>query len=184
MPVSEKAAGCGGHGKCRPGFAPAVAPTPQVQPVPLPVSARGCKGRSPRRHLFALPRGRGPSQTPPSLATDSSISPGPPLSLAAGTARREPLSFGFAANHGFCPRGCKGRSPLHEITLILPLPAGKGVGGMGAERKGKAGLAGDKQGKPPAAPARPAPGERTISNAEVPLPRSPLSLAAGTAPHR
>ena len=27
---------------------------------------------------FFLPRGRGPSQTPPSLATDSSISPGPP----------------------------------------------------------------------------------------------------------
>ena len=56
--------------------------------------------------------------------------PRSPLSLAAGTARREPLSFGFAANHGFCPRGCKGRSPLHEITLILPLPAGKGVGGL------------------------------------------------------
>ena len=32
----------------------------------------------PLRHLLALPRGRGPSQTPPSLATDSSISPGPP----------------------------------------------------------------------------------------------------------
>ena len=35
--------------------------------------------------------------------------------------------------------------------------------------------------EPEAAPAIPAPGERTISNAEVPLPRSPLSLAAGTA---
>ncbi len=34
---------------------------------------------------------------------------------------------------------------------------------------------------PLAALARPAPGERTISNAEVPLPRSPLSLAAGSA---
>ena len=32
---------------------------------------------------------------------------------------------------------------------------------------------------PRAALAIPAPGERTISNAEVPLPRSPLSLAAG-----
>ena len=32
----------------------------------------------------------------------------------------------------------------------------------------------------PAALVIPAPGERTISNAEVPLPRSPLSLAAGT----
>ena len=38
-------------------------------------------------------------------------------------------------------------------------------------------------GVPPAALAIPAPGERTISNAEVPLPRSPLSLAGGTA-HR
>ena len=36
-------------------------------------------------------------------------------------------------------------------------------------------------GVPPAALAIPAPGERTISNAEVPLPRSPLSLAGGTA---
>ena len=35
-------------------------------------------GAEPQRHLFTLPRGRGPSQTPPSLATDSSISPGPP----------------------------------------------------------------------------------------------------------
>ena len=34
--------------------------------------------------------------------------------------------------------------------------------------------------KPLAALVHPAPGERTISNAEVPLPRSPLSLAAGT----
>ena len=36
--------------------------------------------------------------------------------------------------HGFRLRGCKGRSPLHNITLSLPLPAGKGAGGMG-ERK-------------------------------------------------
>ncbi len=33
------------------------------------------------------------------------------------------------------PRGCKGRSPLHKKTLSLPLPAGKGGGGMGAETK-------------------------------------------------
>ena len=32
----------------------------------------------PGRHWLSPPRGRGPSQTPPSLATDSSISPGPP----------------------------------------------------------------------------------------------------------
>ena len=41
--------------------------------------------------------------------------------------------------HGFRLRGCKGRSPLHKITLSPPLPAGKGVGGMGAETKLKAG---------------------------------------------
>ena len=34
-------------------------------------------------------------------------------------------------------RGCKGRSPLHEITLIPPLPAGKGGGGIGAKSKAK-----------------------------------------------
>ncbi len=37
------------------------------------------EGACPGRRGLALPRGRGPSQTPPSLATDSSISPGPPL---------------------------------------------------------------------------------------------------------
>ena len=68
---------------------------------------------------------------------------------------------------GFSPRGCKGRSPLHEITLILPLPAGKGGGWMGAGKKtkgrasrrqrkqatpvdsGTARSAGDQPGKPP-----------------------------------
>ena len=35
-------------------------------------------GAEPQLHWLSLPRGRGPSQTPPSLATDSSISPGPP----------------------------------------------------------------------------------------------------------
>ena len=35
-------------------------------------------GAEPGRRWLSLPRGRGPSQTPPSRATDSSISPGPP----------------------------------------------------------------------------------------------------------
>ena len=134
VPVSEKAAGCGGHGKCRPDSAPAVAPTPQVQPVPLPAQARGCKGRSPRRHLFALPRGRGPSQTPPSLATDSSISPGSPLSLAAGTAHREPLPVGFAANHGFSPGDARGGAPCIRKLKISPFPGGEGGWGDGGKK--------------------------------------------------
>ena len=48
------------------------------------------------------------------------------------------------------PRGCKGRSPLHKITLKLPLPLrGRGAGGWGQETKLKAGQAGNKEGKPP-----------------------------------
>ena len=48
------------------------------------------------------------------------------------------------------PRGCKGRSPLHKKTKNLPLPAGKGAGGIGAGKQVKAGLTGDKAGTPPA----------------------------------
>ena len=47
------------------------------------------------------------------------------------------------------PRECKGRSPLHKKTKSLPLPAGKGVGGWGRQRQLTAGVAGDKEGKPP-----------------------------------
>ena len=61
-------------------------------------------------------------------------------------------------------RGAGGWSPACPAAVV---PCGGGAGGA----------------FPPAALVRPAPGERTISNAEVPLPRSPLSLAAGTA-HR
>ena len=36
---------------------------------------------------------------------------------------------------GFKPRGCKGRSPLHKITINLPLPRwGKGAGGIGGRK--------------------------------------------------
>ena len=47
------------------------------------------------------------------------------------------------------PRGCKGRSPLHKKTMILPLPAGKGAGGIGAERTVKVGQTGNHPVKPP-----------------------------------
>ena len=48
-------------------------------------------------------------------------------------------------------RGCKGRSPLHEITLVSPFPAGEGGRGVrGQESKQKAGAASDRAGKPPA----------------------------------
>ena len=54
-----------------------------------------------------------------------------------GVTRREPLSFGFEANHGFNPGDARGGSPLHKKTKILPLPAGKGAGGMGERNKAK-----------------------------------------------
>ena len=61
--------------------------------------------------------------------------------------------------------GAPGLEPRrHWLSLPSAFPSG-GAGGA----------------FPPAALVRPAPGERTFSNAEVPLPRSPLSLAAGTA---
>ena len=68
-------------------------------------------------------------------------------------------SGGRASNAGASP------PPARDTPLLRCRPTG---------RQGTA---------PRAAFVRPAPGERTISNAEVPLPRSPLSLAAGTA-HR
>ena len=93
-------------------------------------------GAEPQRHLFTQPRGRGPSQTPKFL------SPGPPLSLATGTARGEPTSVSFApsqgatvagrasAVNGLMP-GCRGRSPRRNKLLIPPSrrEGGRGDGG-------------------------------------------------------
>ena len=60
------------------GFAPCI---PGIRPpaaLVRPAAVENSMAAFPRRHLLDLPRGRGSSQTPPSLATDSSISPGPP----------------------------------------------------------------------------------------------------------
>ena len=136
-------------------------------------------GAEPQRHLFTLPRGRGPSQTPPSLATDSSISPGPPspwLPALSPVNKQEPLVVQVPSLAQ--ARGCKGRSPLHKKTKNLPLPAGKGGGGMGAESKLKAGAAGDKQGKPPLRiPERQ--GQPTTSRASPPITPAPHMPPAG-----
>ena len=124
------------------------------------------------RHLLSLPRGRGPSQTPKFL------SPGPPspwlpalFTRAASQLPRSrrvlerypsPASQGAKPHSGhllgrlckcrkrFNARGCKGRSPLHKITLSPPLPrGGRGSGGWGQTNKLKAVAAGDQKGKPP-----------------------------------
>ena len=60
---------------------------------------------------------------------------------AAGDQQGKPPSgttaAGIARAARVQARGCKGRSPLHKITFSLPLPAGKGAGGMGAGRQTK-----------------------------------------------
>ena len=49
----------------------------------------------------------------------------------------------------FSPRGCKGRSPLHKKTQNLPLPAGKGGGGMGVGKQAKGGVSGQPKRQAP-----------------------------------
>ena len=80
--------------------------------------------------------------------------PRSPLSLATGTAHRKACSIGFAPKRrlpaalGTClagtisavggsVQGCRGRSPRRNKLWGSPLPAGKGVGGMGAARQAK-----------------------------------------------
>ena len=125
-------------------------------PIPPPALAE-CYSR---RHLLSLPRGRGPSQTPKFL------SPGPPspwlpaLLIGKGFCHfcgepRAPLCArhlldGLYKRRTGSARGCKGRSPLHEITLVSPFPVGEGGrGDRGQGSKLKAGQGGDKEGKPP-----------------------------------
>ena len=108
-----------------PGFS-RRAPVWQGLYVPQAVKCRGAGGGIPRRHLLDLPRGRGPSQTPKFL------SPGPPspwLPALPPVNKQKPMVVQVPP--GFSPRGCKGRSHLHEIILVSPFPPGRGSGGWG-----------------------------------------------------
>ena len=96
------------------------------------------------RHLFALPRGRGPSQTPKFL------SPGPPspwlpaLPIERRSYRfrgepRTPLCAGHLLGR-FCQcrrrfnaRGAGGGSPRRNKVEVSPFPLGRGGGGIGAK---------------------------------------------------
>ena len=46
-------------------------------------------------------------------------------------------------------RGCKGRSPLHEITLVSPFPPGRGSGGWGDKASQRQGRQAAKKASPP-----------------------------------
>ena len=74
----------------------------------------------------------------------------PPEQVHGGTTRREPIPVGFAANHGFSPGDARGKAPCIRKLKISPFPPGRGSGGWGQQSKLKAGLAGDKEGTPPA----------------------------------
>ncbi len=108
---------------------------------------------------------------------------------------------GVVPGGGVCPFSRLPTPPSLSLTAPIPpapLPGGKGENQsyfmQGASPLASPGAEPERHlqsqqnrypagGVPPAALAIPAPGERTISNAEVPLPRSPLSLAGDTA-HR
>ena len=86
-------------------------------------------------------------RSPLSLATGTAIRKAFPLFLhrAIGSLSQGTCAVRFVSAARVQPRGCKGRSPLHKITLSLPLPRrGRGSGGWGQESKLKARLAGDQ----------------------------------------
>ena len=148
---------------------------PAIPAAVVPVGGGGGRAE-PRRHLFALPRGRGPSQTPPSLATDSSISPGPPSPwLPALLIENRFLSvLRRAAGSG---AGMQGAKPLAQNNLKSPPSRREGgwgsilpLRGRGAEKQAKGRVGGRQSRQAPlrtpqrqgrratAPPLRPPPG--------------------------
>ena len=99
-----------------------------------------------RRGAGGLPRAALARPAPGERTISNAEVPLPrsPLSLAAGTAHREPLPAVFAANRGYSLGDARGEAPCIKKPLSSPLPAGKGGGGMGAESKLKAKSAGDR----------------------------------------
>ena len=162
-------AGGGGWG-CR-STLPLVCFLPPIPPTPLPRRGRG----EPQRLFCRGLRPRHPCAKPPAALTDRTeqvpggLNPG-------GTTRREPLSLRFCGKPRVQPRGCKGRSPLHKKTISLPLPAGKGVGGMGAEKQTKGRV------RRAAKQASPPPGTTAARSASAAIPGSCKVSYTRTAP--
>ena len=119
------------------------------------------QGAEPGRHWLTLPLWH-PAGSLPEWSPDDSAFPESAGGLACFAARRPRLDLS-----------------LFPPSPQPPSPPGKGEIFWFSYARGFAPCIPGAE--PEAAPAIPAPGERTISNAEVPLPRSPLSLAAGTA---
>ena len=78
------------------------------------------------------------------------LTPAEPATLGASPPSGTCSAGTISAAGGLMP-GCRGRSPRQNKLKNAPFPPGRGVGGWGKEIKLKAGLAGDKEGKPPIA---------------------------------
>ena len=162
------------------------------------VQPRGCKGRSPlHKKTKSLPlphrgRGRGDrgQNQKPKAGTAGDKEGKPPLRTPQrhgqpATSRASPPPgewFVLAPGAAWVqPRGCKGRSPLHKITLGSPFPPGRGVGGWGRQRKLTAGSAGDQSGKLPASDTATA-GRAGNEKTPPSPPKIPVSLLTGIPP--
>ena len=83
----------------------------------------------PRSQSALPPRGRGRFL----VYFAGGFAPGTPEAGACGSVQggKESVAYRLARAVRVQPRGCKGRSPLHEITLVSPSPEGKGQGDGG-----------------------------------------------------
>ena len=113
--------------------------------LPLPRRGRGAGGWGQKIYDMAGKTGEA-GHSPPAGTRLAGLTGGkegkPPAGNMGGRASRQPaprappqapLTPAEPMPRGFRSRGCKGRSPLHKKTKNLPLPVGKGAGGMGAE---------------------------------------------------
>ena len=92
-----------------------IVPSPPVPPL---LGCRHCLP-VPRLNCHAPAGYRNATPAPPRMG--QSPSPGTRLAGSVSAARAQ-------------SRECKGRSPLHEITLVSPFPPGRGSGGWGQKQ--------------------------------------------------
>ena len=152
--------------RCCGGFTAGVVPSAGDCPCLAGSASVSCpqrKGAEPHRHWLALPRGRGPSQTPKFL------SPGPPspwlpalpierrfyrFCTELATPKTSPpasacLARSVSAASGSV-QGCRGRSPRRNKLLVSPFPRGEGGRGDGGDKANqRQGWQATKKARPP-----------------------------------
>ena len=136
---------CKCRGRLNAGDARGEAPCIRKQKnLPLPRRGRGSGGMGAKRQtkgrVGGRQRGQAPRRVP--LTPAETATPGtspPPGTTAAGT---------VSAANGLM-QGCRGRSPRRNKLKNLPLPTGKGGGGMGAGNQTKGRVGGRQSGQAP-----------------------------------